>query len=142
MYGVVACSKCGRKRVADLSSEKSTCPYCGKSDKNATLDVFYKNSDAEAVRAAFSGITGYSGGTEKKHADPMTDPYSSLVYRYEHCRSLDEKLTVLSEGLTKIYGTFTLEDIMKIEPKNAEKYLGSMLEKCYAHEVKYGQYRS
>ncbi|MBQ4411891.1 MAG: hypothetical protein II848_03645, partial [Candidatus Methanomethylophilus sp.] len=41
--------------------------------------------------------------------------------------SVDEKMRVLAEGLTAVYGEFTFEDLEKIEPKHAEKYLKAML---------------
>lgn len=68
------------------------------------------------------------------------DPYSTLEYRYERTRSIEEKMEVLSKGLTEVYGEFTFEDLEKIEPKHAEKILKAMLVNGYVHETKYGRY--
>ena len=69
-------------------------------------------------------------------------PYSTMIYRYEHCVDLDEKLTVLAEGLTRIKGSSTLEDVREIVGDKAEKYVSAMLDRCIVAEVRVGIYRA
>lgn len=140
MYAVVACPECKRRRVIDLSTKTSACPYCNHRHEHIKLQILFKSDDVQLVRAALNQLTGFSGTAEKKHASPDIDPYSTLEYRYEHCRSLEEKMICLSEGLTRVYGEFTFEDLEKLEPKNAEKMLKAMLVNGYVHETKYGRY--
>ena len=140
MYAVVSCPDCKRYRIIDAATKQSSCPYCGTRSENALLRFYYKSDDLEMVRAAQNQLTGFTGSTEKRHASPDTDPYSTLEYRYEHCHSLEEKMDVLSKGLTQVYREFTFEDLEKIEPKHAEKMLKAMLVNGYVHETKYGRY--
>ena len=65
-----------------------------------------------------------------------------MVYQYEHCSDLDEKLTILAEGLTRINGSFTLDDIREIVGDKAEKYVSAMLDRCIAAEVRIGVYKA
>ena len=65
-----------------------------------------------------------------------------MVYRYEHTSDLDEKMEILADGLTEIYGTFTLEDVEAIVGKRAEKMVAAMLDRCMISEVRHGQYRA
>lgn len=140
MFAVISCLKCSRKRVVDLSVCKSTCPYCGARSNVSDHRIYYQSEDPAMVRAALNQITGFTEFPEKKKPSADTDPYSTLEYEYEHCHGLEEKMEVLSRGLTKVYGEFTFEDIEKLEPKNAEKILKAMLVQGYVHETKYGRY--
>jgi len=142
MYGIVQCFSCSRPRIIELKGKTSECPYCGNKDPVKDMKVHFRSDDQAEIRAAFNRFTGFEGSIEKKRARSDTDPYSSLVYRYEHCSSLDEKMEVLSKGLTELYGTFTLEDVEKLEPKNAEKMLKAMLDGCIVYETKYGHYKA
>ncbi len=142
MYAVVRCTSCSRFRVADLSEKESGCPFCGNRDIAKNQKKYFESGDQSAARAALAKLTGFEGSAEKKHANPDTDPRSTLAYRYEHCTSLEEKMEVLSEGLTAIYGTFTLENIEEFDAKNAEKMLKAMLDRCIVYETKYGHYRA
>ena len=142
MYGIVQCFSCSRPRIIEHKGKTSECPYCGNKDPVKDMKVHFRSDDQAEIRAAFNRFTGFEGSIEKKRARSDTDPYSSLVYRYEHCSSLDEKMEVLSKGLTELYGTFTLEDVEKLEPKNAEKMLKAMLDGCIVYETKYGHYKA
>lgn len=104
------------------------------------MKIYFQSEDVQLVRAAQNQITGFNTSAEKKHVSSDIDPYSSLEYRYEHCHGLEEKMMCLSKGLTEVYGEFTLEDLEKLEPKNAEKMLKAMLVSGYVHETKYGRY--
>ena len=66
-----------------------------------------------------------------------------MIYKYEHTSDLDEKMVILAKGLTKVKGTFTLEDVQEIVgERNAEKYVAAMMDRCYIAEVRPGQYKS
>lgn len=142
MYAIIACSGCKRRRIIDVNTRSSVCPYCTARDAHKDLHFYFKSEDLSLTRAALNQITGFTQEPEKKRSSPDTDPVSTLEYRYEHCRSLEEKMGVLSEGLTAIYGEFTFEDLERFEPKNAEKMLKAMLFEGYVHETKYGRYRA
>ncbi|MFA6642484.1 MAG: hypothetical protein WCS40_03680 [Methanomethylophilus sp.] len=142
MYAVVACSACKRLRVVDLHTKQSACPYCSHEDVHKDLQPFYRGRTQDHARQALGKLTGFTGdGMARKHADPNTDPFSSLVYKYEHTAGLDSKMAVLAEGLTKIYGTFTLVEVEAVDPKNGPKMLKGMLAECYIAEVAYGRYK-
>ncbi|MGI5964362.1 MAG: hypothetical protein ACOX8L_00665 [Candidatus Methanomethylophilaceae archaeon] len=143
-YAITKCS-CGRLRIVDFSSETSACPYCGKNVTNANVSVFYRNSDQSTVRAVLSEMTGFTDPGEDPEARKRienADPISTLEYKYEHCQDMETKMEILASGLTEIFGTFTLEDMKKIERKNPEKILGAMLEQCIVFETETGKYRA
>ncbi len=143
-YAVTPCL-CGRLRVIDLSSETSVCPFCGKSVKNANVRQLYADDDAQAVRDALAALTGYGAPEEDLEAKKRVkeaDPLSTLVYRYEGCSDTEEKIDVLSRGLTEIFGTFTLDDIRKVDRKNADKILDAMIVQCVVFESEPGRYKT
>ncbi len=104
--------------------------------------------DQETAREALGQAAGFEAPTPKEVRDKKkkiekADPYSTMIYKYEHSSDLDEKMMVLAKGLTMIKGTFTVEDVEEIVgEKYAEKYVTSMLERCYIHEVGYGRYKA
>ena len=79
---------------------------------------------------------------KKKARIEEADPYSTLVYRYEHCSDLSTKMTILAEGLTEIKGTFTLEDVREIAGDKAERMVSAMLDRCLISEVRIGVYKA
>lgn len=113
-YAIISCPKCRRRRMIDRSAASSACPYCGAVSEHRGLAVIFENRNQDAVRNAFSRMHS-SEVPEKKKGDTDPDPLSTLMYRYEQCTDLQRKMELLAKGLTEIYGTFTLEDIEKID---------------------------
>ena len=143
-YAVTKCS-CGRLRIIDFSSETSACPYCGKNVVNENVSVLYRNSDQGTVRAVLSEMTGFTDPGEDPEVRKRieeADPVSTLEYKYESCSDIETKMEILASGLTEIYGTFTLEDLKKIERKNPERILKAMLDQCLVFEIEIGKYRA
>lgn len=143
-YGLSRCDVCGRARVVDLTKATSTCPYCSASYENSKIPVYFASDDQGAVREALSQATGFvpPDMIKKKARIEEADPYSTLVYRYEHCSDLNTKMTILAEGLTEIKGTFTLEDVREIAGNKAEKMVSAMLDRCLISEVRIGIYKA
>ncbi|MCL2295664.1 MAG: hypothetical protein FWC29_01100 [Methanomassiliicoccaceae archaeon] len=140
-YAVISCSKCGHQRIIDRSSASSKCSHCGIRVEHKGLAVIFEDKDQSAVRDALTRLNSFDI-PEKKKSDVDHDPLSTLIYRYENCTDLQKKMELVSCSLTEIYGTFSLEDVEKVDEKNAEKLLSAMLELCYVHEVKSGRYRA
>lgn len=140
-YAIISCGKCKRQRIIDRAAASSKCPYCSMAAEHRGLRIIYENEDQAAVRGVLTGMHPFDVSVGNK---PKTDrdPLSTLVYRYEHASDLEEKMELLSRGLTDIFGTFTLEDIEKIDEKNAEKIMKAMSERGHIHEVRYGRYRA
>lgn len=105
---------------------------------------YFESADQETVRAALDQATGFTAPdtSEKRRRISHADPHSTMVYRYEHSRDLEERMEILAEGLTSIKGTFTLEDVREIDERNAEKLLEAMLDRCIVAEVRPGVYRA
>ena len=147
MYVLAVCRGCGRGRVVDKSSKSSTCPYCNRSERTDKLHVIFECKDQETAREALGQAAGFEAPNPKdekakKRRIEKADPYSTMIYRYEHSTDLDEKMQILAKGLTKIKGTFTIEDVEEIVgEKNAEKYIAAMMDRCYIAEVRPGQYK-
>ena len=145
MYGLALCGVCRRPRVVDRSKATTTCPYCNSHEKTKDLIYYFESPDQDAVRTALSQATGFTApdGKEKARKIEEADPYSTMIFRYEHASDLDEKLVIIAEGLTAIKGTFSLEDVREIVgDKYAEKYVSAMLDRCIVAEVRIGMYRA
>ena len=148
MYGLVICSSCGRARIVDRGSKSSSCPYCGNSERTDKVVILGEFRDQESAREALAQASGFEPPTAKeqrakRRSIEKADPYSTMIYQYEHASDLDEKMIVLAKGLTKVKGTFTVEDVQEVVgEKYAEKYVASMLDRCYIYEVGYGRYKS
>lgn len=139
MFGIIGCSGCGRKRIIDLSTESTRCPYCGTKAVTERAAVFYKSCDQEEVRTVFDRASGFVMPEKKDvgHIDEM----STLAYKVEHTSDVHEKMTLIAEELTRIKGTFTEEDVEELVPGKGEQYLKLMLTTCTAYEVGYGRYK-
>ena len=141
-YAIVSCRKCRRQRMIDRSSASSKCPFCGTAAEHKGLAIIFENRDQNIVRDALTQLHSFDIPEKKNNKGIDRDPLSTLVYRYENCTDLQKRMELVSRGLTDIFGEFTLEDIEKIDEKNAAKLLSAMLEQCYAHEVRHGRYRA
>ena len=147
MYGLAICSSCGKARVIDKSSKSSSCPYCGNTERTDKLVCIYECRTQEQAREALGLAAGFEPPSPKeekakKKRIEKADPYSTMIYKFEHSTDLDEKMQIIAKDLTKIKGTFTIEDVEEIVgEKYAEKYVASMLERCYIYEVGYGRYK-
>ncbi|MCL1811483.1 MAG: hypothetical protein FWG41_04640 [Methanomassiliicoccaceae archaeon] len=139
-YAVVSCRKCKRDRMIDRSSSSSACPYCGTTAEHRGLAILFEHKDQNVVRGVLTQQHPFGAPEKKKRQGVDPDPLSTLVYRYENCTEPRKRIVLLSKGLTEICGTFTLEDVEKVDEKNAEKLLSTMLELCLVYEVEYGRY--
>ncbi len=140
-YAVISCGKCKRERIIDRSSSSSKCPYCGAGADHKKVSIIFEDRSQDRAREALAHLHSFDL-PEKKKSGVDHDPLSTLIYRYEKCTDLQKRMGLVSKGLTDIFGTFTLEDIEKIDEKNAEKLLKAMLELCYVYEVEHGRYRA
>ena len=138
MFAIITCS-CGKKRIIDLSDEVTKCPWCGKEKKTADAAIVYKSYDQKEVRERFDAITGFV--PQEKKMDENIDPMSTLAYKVEHTSDINRKMELIAEELTRIKGTFTLEDVEELVPGKGEQYLKLMLTTCTAYEVGYGKYK-
>lgn len=146
-YGLVRCALCKRPRIVDLSTKESSCPGCQFVEVVSKMTVDYESRNQANVRTALVQATSADGAiptrrelSAKKRKLERTDLHSTMVYQYEHASSPDEKMTILSDGLSKIKGEFTLEDVLEVDPKRGEKYLKAMLEQGYVYEVSPGRF--
>ena len=138
MFAIITCS-CGKKRIIDLSDKVTKCPWCGKEKKTADAAIVYKSYDQKEVRGRFDAITGFI--PQEKRMDGNIDPMSTLAYKVEHTSDINRKMELIAEELTRIKGTFTLEDVEELVPGKGEQYLKLMLTTCTAYEVGYGKYK-
>ena len=138
MFAIITCS-CGKKRIIDLSDKVTKCPWCGKEKKTADAATVYKSYDQKEVRERFDAITGFI--PQEKKMDENIDPMSTLAYKVEHTSDINRKMELIAEELTRIKGTFTLEDVEELVPGKGEQYLKLMLTTCTAYEVGYGKYK-
>ena len=143
MYGLSECALCHRPRIIDADAESSACPYCGYTQKHKEIKTVYMSEDQNAVREALGMAKGYipPDSAAKKRRIAEADPYSTMIYNFEHCSNLSEKMEILAEGLTACKGTFTMEDVREIVGKDAERYVSAMLDRCLISEVRIGVYK-
>ncbi len=147
-YGLVLCGLCKRPRVVDMGHATTTCPYCNYSEKRGKARCVFESESQSEVRTAMARGSGAEGEmpTEvqierRKRRIEEADPYSTMVYRYEHASDMDERMSVLAEGLTKVKGEFTLSDVEEVVGKRAEKMLSAMLDQGYVIETRPGFYK-
>lgn len=136
MYGIIACKDCGRKRIIDLCDDITACPYCGERTVTKNAAVLFQADDQSAVRSAL----GSGCPIEKKKVDENIDPMSTLTYKVEHTSDLQTKLQLIAEGLTRMNGSFTVEDVEGFVGPKAEQYIKAMLDSCMIYEKGYGRY--
>jgi hypothetical protein len=141
VFGIVLCSSCGRKRIADLRHGTSACPYCNKVTETSELKILFGASDQSKVRRAFSDMDGDRYPLPKKRTADDPDPLSTLVYTYEHTTGAEEKLTVLAEGLTRIKGCFDGNDLEELFPGTGEQLMRMMISADIVIEIKTGTFR-
>lgn len=138
MFAIISCS-CGKKRIIDLSDKVTKCPWCGAQKKTADAAIIYKSYDQAEVRDRYDRLTGFV--PQEKKMDENIDPMSTLAYKVEHTSDINRKMELIAEELTRIKGTFTLEDVEELVPGKGEQYLKLMLTTCTAYEVGYGKYK-
>lgn len=151
MFAVVQCTECRKPRIVDLSTKVSSCPACGNTDTVDDLRIICRTRTQAKARenlvkftsgSMMIGFDGKAMSGHEKHARRSVDPWSTLEHDYEKARSNDERMDIMAEGLTRIKGEFTEEDVLKLDPERGERLLRTMLERCIVHETKYGHYRT
>lgn len=107
------------------------------------MHFYFESADQDVVRQALAQSTGFvpPDTAAKRKRVEEADPYSTMVYRYEHCPDLEGKMEILARGLTEIKGTFTLDDVREIAGDRAEKMVAAMLDRCIISEVRVGVYK-
>ena len=138
MFAIISCS-CGKKRIIDLSDKVTKCPWCGAQKRTEDASIIYKSYDQAEVRDRYDRLTGFVA--PEKKIDENIDPMSTLAYKVEHTSDINRKMELIAEELTRIKGTFTLEDVEELVPGKGEQYLKLMLTTCTAYEVGYGKYK-
>ena len=137
MFAIVSCPGCSKERVVDLSSSTSVCPYCGRKADNALLAVRFSHQDQGIVRDVLQGREDVPLVRDGVPPDPM----EALRYAVSHISDPEQKMSATAEGLDRIKGEFTLDDIEHIIPGQGRRFAEAMLESCLIHEVSYGRYR-
>ena len=105
--------------------------------KNAS--IIFQSPDQNEVRDRFDRLTGFVKQEKEKGED--RDPLSTLAYKAEHTSDIDKKMVLIAEELTRIKGTFTVDDVEELVPGKGEQYVKRMLVTCTAYEVGYGRYK-
>lgn len=148
-YGLTICGACRRPRIADRGDATSTCPYCGCTERIGKLQFYYTSDDLRDVRRALAEATDAEDVSKLKKEQETKrrkveddDPHSTMVYRYEHASDIEDKMGILSEGLTRILGEFTLDDVREVAGPRAEKMLSAMLDRGFVYETRPGFYRA
>ena len=106
------------------------------------MAIIFTDKDQNVVRKAFESADSskYSEPEKVKNKDP--DPLSTLIYEYEHTSGTLEKLTVLADGLTRIYGDFDEDDVDASFQGKGERMIGMMVSHGIVIELGHGRYRS
>ena len=139
MFAVIGCPECRRKRIIDLSTDVTKCPYCGTKSITKNAAIYFQSESQSEARDALDRMTGFVAPEKEKGEDK--DPMSTLAYKVEHTSDVHQKMELIAEELTRIKGTFTVEDVDELVPGKGEQYVKLMLTTCTAYEVGYGKYR-
>lgn len=148
-YSLGLCGACRRPRIVDRAFEATTCPYCGCTERTGKLNFFFTSESQKEVREALAMATAADElepllreKREQRRRIAEDDPESTLAYRYEHASDLEERMEILSDGLTRMKGEFTLDDVEEYAGAKAEKMLSAMLARGFCYEVGNGRYRA
>ena len=161
MFAIIRCGNCRRPRIIDEKDGRTVCPYCGNADVTSERARLFRARDQELLRRRIEAITLRDGARQGMRRSPAdtewaagslpaeeetalpdpSDPGSVLKYEYKRASGPEAKMEILAEGLDRIYGEWTVDDLRQFEPKNAEKMLSAMLDRCLVYETKYGRYK-
>lgn len=135
MFAIVACPGCHNRRMIDLASYSTACPFCGKRFDTSRLDVKFKHEDQSIVRDVLQGDESVP-----RRGDG-SDPVKKLAYLVSHSNDIRTKLEMIAEGLDDMLGEFTVDDVERLAPGKGEAYVETMLDNCLIYEAKLGRYR-
>ncbi len=135
MFAIVTCPECRNDRMVDLSSGTTSCPFCGKRFDTDRLHVKFKHADQDVVRDVLFG------SEDVPTQDDSDNPMKALAYKVSHTNDNGLKMMAIADGLSGIYGEFTVEQIDELVPGKGERFAEAMLESCLIYEVGYGKYR-
>ena len=134
MFAIVTCPECRNDRMIDLSSGTTSCPFCGKRFDTDRLAIKFKHADQNVVRDV---LTGNEDVPTKSDDDPM----KKLAYSVSHCHDTGMKMSMIADGLSEIYGEFTIDNIETLVPGKGERFAEAMLDACLIYETGYGRYK-
>ena len=134
MFAIVTCPECRNDRMIDLSSGTTSCPFCGKRFDTDRLNVKFKHADQNVVRDVLTG----NGDVPVRSDD---DPIKKLSYSVAHCNDTGMKMSMIADGLSDIFGEFTIDNIESLVPGKGERFAEAMLEACIIYETGYGKYK-
>lgn len=137
MFAVVVCPGCRKPRGIKLSSQKSTCPRCGRSIEVRKALVHFKSPDAREIKEFIGTMSGYSPPVEKDSEDPWSNLRDKAVAE----RDPEERLSIIASGLSRMLGTFDSEDIERLIPDKGESYLRLMVDHALVLETSPGRYQ-
>lgn len=137
MFAVVVCPGCHKPRGIKLSSQKSTCPRCGRSVEVRKALIHFQSPDVREIKAFINSMSGFCPPVKEEEC---LDPWIALRDRVKSERDPEERLFVIASGLSEILGTFTVEDVERVVPGKGEAYLRLMVENTLVLEASPGRY--
>lgn len=135
MFAIVTCPECRNDRMIDLSSGSTSCPFCGKRFDTDRLNIKFKHPDQNVVRDVLFG------NKDVPTTDDSGNPMKGLSYKVSHASDPGMKMVYIADGLSEIYGEFTVDMIDELVPGKGEKFAEAMLDACMIYEVGYGRFR-
>jgi hypothetical protein len=137
MFAVVVCPGCRKPRGIKLSSQKSTCPRCGRSIEVRKALIHFQSPDVREIKAFINAMSDFSPPVKEENLDP----WSVLRVRVKAERDPEERLHVIAYGLRGIKGTFTVDDIDILVPGKGADYLRLMIDHALVFEASPGHYQ-
>lgn len=138
MFGVVICPGCRWPRAINLSSNRSTCPRCGKTVDVRKAQIQFQSSDPREVRIF---ITKMNDAPDIFQEPDSNDPCIELLKNIQTEKDPVEKLRLIAVALCHDTGTFTLSDLEKFAPGKSEQNLHRMMECFLVLEKRPGVYQ-
>lgn len=138
MFAVVVCPGCRKPRGIKLSSQKSTCPRCGRVIEVRKALIHFQSPDVREIKAFINAMSDFSPPVKEEEC---RDPWIAMQDRIKSERDPEERLFVIASGLSEILGTFTVEDVERVVPGKGEAYLRLMVDHVIVLETSPGRYQ-
>lgn len=116
-FGVIVCTDCNRAKAADLSVEKTECPYCGTKLTVSEMKIYFESSSFKETKWAVGRINSKMEGIDEEIKDDeptKLGPYAKAMTESSSADDEREKLTIIAQVLTQEIGKVGEKEISEL----------------------------
>lgn len=120
-FGVIVCTDCNKAKAADLSVEKTECPYCGKKLTVSEMKIYFESSSFKETKWAVGRINSKMEGIDEEIEDGESTklgPYAKALTESSSANDEREKLTIIAQVLTRELDKIGEKEISELAQKS------------------------